>query len=51
MIDRFKSGLIVCAQPMGVDSIWFGCDMEVNQLLIHNSSLTLCILSTSKTRD
>ena len=34
--------------PKGLDNIQFGWDREVNQFLIHNASLTLCVLSTSK---
>ena len=32
---------------MGVDNIRFGWDTEVNQLLIHNASFTICMLSIS----
>ena len=48
----FRTLFRLLAKPMGGDNyIEFGWDTEVNPVLTHNASLTLCLLSPTKTRD
>ena len=54
MNDSDRLLLTICnnflSTSMSVDCIELGRGMKVNPLLIHNETLTLCSLSTTKTR-